>query len=74
MVKRLVSLVLAASVTAAIPVRAAPPSDEVRIDGYAEWLLAGTLIVDGQRVRLAPGGHFRGEGDARSVEVSEVRF
>jgi Zn-dependent protease with chaperone function len=31
------------------------------LDGYAEWWRDGMLIVDGQRVRLAAGGRFKGQ-------------
>ncbi|MDA1184490.1 MAG: M48 family metalloprotease [Acidobacteria bacterium] len=45
-------------------------AQSVEINGYAEWRHEGILIVDGQRVALAPDGRFRGEGDARSfIEI-----
>lgn len=66
MVKRIAFLV--AVMAAAVPATAAAPAAEVRLDGYAEWLDGATLVVDGQRVRLAPGGRFRGEGEARSAD------
>jgi hypothetical protein len=47
MVKRLVSLVLAASVTVATPVRAAPPSDEVEVvfGRRTHWTYPGGAVV-----------------------------
>jgi Zn-dependent protease with chaperone function len=38
---------------------------EERLDGYAEWRAGDMLIVDGQRVLIAPGARFKGKGDAR---------
>lgn len=34
-------------------------------EGYAEWRQGDLLVVDGQRVRLAPGGKFKGKEGAR---------
>jgi Zn-dependent protease with chaperone function len=45
----------------------APPAGEVSLDGYAEWRDGDLLIVDGQRIRLAPGGLFKGRNEARDV-------
>ena len=47
---------------------AAPITDGKResLDGYAEWWRNGVLIVDGQRVRLAAGGKFKGSKDIKS--------
>ena len=39
-----------------------------KLDGYAEWRQGDVLIVDGQRVRLAPGGSFKGAGAAHSFD------
>ena len=47
---------------------AAAPANGIALDGYAEWADGRTLVVDGQRVRLAAGGRFRGEGVARSAD------
>jgi predicted Zn-dependent protease len=38
-----------------------------KLDGYAEGSRRGALVVDGQRVRLAPGGRFKGHGSAGDV-------
>jgi hypothetical protein len=56
-----------ALITAAGPVLA--PAAEVKqekVNGYAEWRQGDLLVVDGQRVRLAAGGKFKGSGDAKS--------
>jgi hypothetical protein len=62
MVNRLAAVLLSVSIV--VP-RAGAAVPEVEVDGYAEWVSDGTLIVEGQRVRLAPGGRFRGEDAAR---------
>lgn len=36
------------------------------LDGYAEWWRDGLLIVDGQRVRLAAAGKFKGSSNVKS--------
>lgn len=41
-------------------------ANEEKFEGYAEWRKGDVLIVDGQRVRTAPGMKFKGEGPARS--------
>jgi hypothetical protein len=46
-------------------VRAAETKLE-KVDGYAEWRAGDVLLVDGQRVRLAKGGRFKGHGEAKS--------
>ncbi len=43
---------------------AARSSSAEELDGYAEWRQGDALVVDGQRLRLAPGGRFDGEDDA----------
>jgi Zn-dependent protease with chaperone function len=40
------------------------PAAGVRLDGYAEWREGDFLIVDGQKVRMAPDGKVEGEGQA----------
>jgi Zn-dependent protease with chaperone function len=45
----------------------APRKDEVSLEGYAEWRDGDLLIVDGQRVRLAPDGRFKGKAEARDL-------
>lgn len=58
-------LVLAATLGTA---PAAADGSGIKLEGYAEWRADdGTLIVDGQRVRLAAGGRFKGKGEARSL-------
>lgn len=44
-----------------------PASGEMSLEGYAEWRDGGLLVVDGQRVRLAPGGRFKGQKAARDL-------
>ena len=48
--------------------RLASGGEDEKVDGYAEGGKRGTLIVDGQRVRLAPGARFKGQGSALSLE------
>ncbi len=38
---------------------------EEKAEGYAEWRVGDCLLVDGQRVCLAPRAKFKGGGDAR---------
>jgi Zn-dependent protease with chaperone function len=61
---RLAAVAAVLSLVVPTPATAAPP--QARVDGYAEWVSGETMVVDGQRVRLAPDGRFRGEGDART--------
>lgn len=44
---------------------AAQETKEIKLDGYAEWRDRGALVIEGQRVRLAPAGKFKGGGEAR---------
>jgi Zn-dependent protease with chaperone function len=46
------------------PAEETPKPGEVSLEGYAEWRADGALIVDGQRVRLAPDGKFKGDKKA----------
>lgn len=39
-----------------------------KVEGYAEWRSGQELVVDGQRVRLAIGGKFRGKGEAQGMD------
>ncbi len=57
-------------------------ADDAELDGYAEWVQDGCLVVDGQVVCPAPNLEFEGEGAAWSfptiplgyeVEVKKVR-
>jgi len=50
----------------------AKPEEELQ--GYAEWRQGDLLIVDGQRVRLAAGGRFEGEGDARQFSSIPIGY
>jgi hypothetical protein len=59
--------VVVAACSVVAPPPPAEPADEVRLEGYAEWVSGRTMVVDGQRVRLAPDGRFRGQG-VRSVQ------
>ena len=61
------AVLLVAAWSAVAPPVAAAPAGEVRLEGYAEWVSGRTMVVDGQRVRLAPDGRFRGRG-ARSMQ------
>ena len=44
------------------------------LDGYAEWRTGEFLVVDGQRVVLASGGKFKGEGEARSFAAIPLGY
>lgn len=57
------SLLLCAALAG--PAALAQETKELKLDGYAEWRDRGALVIEGQRVRLAPGGKFKGGGDAR---------
>lgn len=59
-----VILVLSACAFAAAP--RASAGDQAKAEGYAEFRKGPALVVDGQRVRLAEGGRFKGEGAASS--------
>jgi Zn-dependent protease with chaperone function len=48
--------------------RAAEPPAAAKVEGYAEWRVGDALVVDGQRVVLAPGGKFDGDGEAKRFE------
>jgi Zn-dependent protease with chaperone function len=65
MSKRLAAVLLSVSIV--VPRAGAAALPEVQVNGYAEWVADGTLVVEGQRVRLAPGGRFRGEDAARDA-------
>jgi Zn-dependent protease with chaperone function len=45
----------------------ATPAGEVSLESYAEWHEGDALIVDGQRVRLAPGGRLKGDDKAHDL-------
>jgi Zn-dependent protease with chaperone function len=68
MPRRLLTAVLCLSVATsalAAPLDAKAPSGDVSLEGYAEWREGDVLVVDGQRVRLAADGKFKGDKDAR---------
>jgi Zn-dependent protease with chaperone function len=46
------------------PAADTPKPAEVVLESYAEWREGDVLIVDGQRVRLAPDGKFKGDKKA----------
>lgn len=46
----------------------------VSLDGYAEFRAGDLLIVEGQRVRLAPNGRFEGEGVARTFQTLPLGY
>jgi len=60
--------VMGVLITAA-PVAAAPAArgPEERVDGYAEFVRGGCLLVDAQRVCPGPGMRFKGRGEARDL-------
>lgn len=48
-----------------MPVRAAEGEQLEKLTGYAEWRKGDLLIVDGQRVRVAPSTDFKGHDEAK---------
>jgi len=68
-VARLIAIVALAAVLApaSVPAADAKPAGELSLEGYAEWHEGDALLVDGQRVRLAPGGRFKGGGKAHDL-------
>ncbi|HET8644167.1 MAG TPA: M48 family metalloprotease, partial [Vicinamibacteria bacterium] len=67
--RRLGALLAGALCAIAAPAAAAEvkPAGEVALEGYAEWRQGDLLVVDGQRVRLAPDGRFKGKDAARDL-------
>lgn len=53
------------SFVAALACGTAEAAREETVDGYAEYRAGEALVVEGQRVLLAPRGRFKGEGAAR---------
>ncbi len=65
------ALVLAAGPALAL---AATAAKQEKVNGYAEWYQGGLLVVDGQRVRLASNGKFKGAGDATSPDAIPLGY
>lgn len=53
---------------AAPPLLAAGKGRETKLDGYLEYRKGTLLVVEGQRVRPAPGLRFEGEGEAKGLD------
>jgi hypothetical protein len=49
-------------------------ASEETLDGYAEWRRGAELVVDGQRVRLAAGGKFKGQDGAEAMDDVPLGF
>ncbi len=47
---------------------------KVEVEGYAEWRRGRVLVVDGQRVTLAPGAKFKGRADARDFATIPLGY
>jgi Zn-dependent protease with chaperone function len=47
---------------------------EEKLEGYAEWRQGGLLIVDGQRVKMAPKSKFKGSGGAKDFGSIPLGF
>jgi Zn-dependent protease with chaperone function len=71
-----------AAAALALALTAATAAADEKVEGYAEWVIDGCLVVDGQKVCPAPDLEFEGEGAAWSfptiplgyeVEVKEGR-
>jgi Zn-dependent protease with chaperone function len=60
----LAALVFISAVASPLLAADTPAPGEVSLESYAEWREDGALIVDGQRVRMAPGGKFKGDKKA----------
>lgn len=45
-----------------------------RLDGYADYRVGKTLVVDGQRVRINPDTDFKGDGKAKSFETIPIGY
>lgn len=65
------ALVLATGSTLAL---AASEAKQEKVNGYAEWRQGDLLVVDGQRIRLAAGGKFKGGGDAKSPDTIPLGY
>jgi hypothetical protein len=50
-----------------VAVPAAGQAQQEKVDGYLEWRQGSELVVDGQRVRLASSGKFKGKGEAADL-------
>jgi hypothetical protein len=53
---------------------ATPQAKEEKAEGYAEWKQGDVLVVDGQRVKLAPGAKFKGKGEAKSFATIPLGY
>jgi Zn-dependent protease with chaperone function len=51
-----------------------PRPKQEEVEGYAEWRGGGILIVDGQRVRPAPGSKFKGDKEAKSFDTIPLGY
>jgi Zn-dependent protease with chaperone function len=69
MTRRILSVLAAAVLWASSSSQAVAAKVE-KLAGYAEWREGRDLVVDGQRVRLAPGGRFKGDGEASGGSAS----
>ena len=67
-------LVLAGALGAPVHAAEAPAPGEVSLESYAEWREDGALIVDGQRVRMAPDGKFKGDKAARDFATVPLGY
>jgi Zn-dependent protease with chaperone function len=51
-----------------------PAAADEKLEGYAEWVLEGCLVVDGQKVCPAPGLKFEGDGAAWSFATIPLGY
>jgi Zn-dependent protease with chaperone function len=70
----LAPIVLAAALASPAPGAEPPPPGEVSLESYAEWREGDVLIVDGQRVRMAPDGKFKGDKAARDFATVPLGY
>lgn len=48
--------------------------DKEKLNGYVEWRQGHVLIIEGQRVVLAPGVEFKGKDDARTIDTIPLGY
>jgi hypothetical protein len=65
----LVLLSLGAEAVPTLLERGSPPAQkQTKLDGYLEYRIGEFLVVEGYRVRAAPGASFKGQGQAKDIK------
>jgi Zn-dependent protease with chaperone function len=70
---RRIEVALLAALALGLGSRPAAAEDQ-KLEGYAEWVLDGCLVVDGQKVCPAPDLKFEGQGAARSFATIPLGY